>query len=214
MRYYRKRPVTFLNEITFKKMRHAVLHKYRDGGIKMKIRRAINILLFISLFTVFVFQGFAQQSYKIAVINAQRTLEESAEGKRAFAQLRERNDKIRGELERIDGEIQALETRYNTQRLTMSEEARMQLTSDLERKRTERKRYEEDSAKDFQRLQYNLTEKIRNEVVPIIHQVAKERGFDVVLDAVGSGVVYWNPAIDITEEVIKRYDASKVPTKK
>jgi len=206
--------VTFLNKIMFREMRLAVLHKFSAGGIKMKIRGATKILLFIFLFTVFVFQGFAQQPYKVAVINAQKTLEDSAEGKKAFAQLRERNDKIKRELERIDGEIQTLETRYNTQRLTMSDEALMQLSSDLDRKRTERKRYEEDSARDFQRLQFNLTQKIRNEVVPIIHQVAKERGYDIVLDAIGSGVVYWNPVIDITEEVIKRYDASKVPTKK
>lgn len=180
----------------------------------MKMRGTTKIVLFIFLFTVFVFQGFSQQVYKIAVINAQKTLEDSAEGKKAFAQLRERNDKIKRELERIDGEIQALETRYNTQRLTMSDEALMQLSSDLDRKRTERKRYEEDSTRDFQRLQFNLTQKIRNEVVPIIHQVAKEKGFDIVFDAIGSGVVYWNPAIDITSEVIRRYDESKVPTKK
>jgi len=189
----------------FKKMRLAVLHKFSAGGIKMKIRGATKILLFIFLFAVFVFQGFSQQPYKVAVINSQQ---------RAFAQLRERNDKIKRELERLDGEIQTLETRYNTQRLTMSDEAIMQLTSDLDRKRTERKRYEEDSARDFQKLQFNLTQKIRNEVVPIITQVAKEKGFDLVLDGVASGVVYFNPAIDITSEVIRRYDASKVPTKK
>ena len=180
----------------------------------MKIRGATKILLFIFLFAVFVFQGFSQQAYKVAVINSQQTLEGSAEGKRAFAQLRERNDKIKRELERLDGEIQTLETRYNTQRLTMSDEAIMQLTSDLERKRTGRKRYEEDSARDFQKFQFDLTQKIRNEVVPIITQVAKEKGFDLVLDGVAGGVIYFNPAIDITSEVIRMYDASKVPVKK
>lgn len=206
--------VTFLNKIMFKKMRLAVLHKFSTGGIKMKIRGATKILLFIFLFAVFVFQGFSQQAYKVAVINSQQTLEESAEGKKAFAQLRERNDKIKRELERLDGEIQTLETKYNTQRLTMSDEAIMQLTSDLERKRTGRKRYEEDSARDFQKFQFDLTQKIRNEVVPIITQVAKEKGFDLVLDGVAGGVIYFNPAIDITSEVIRMYDASKVPVKK
>lgn len=198
----------------FKKMKRAVLNEFCAGGIKMKIRSAIKILLIMFLFTVFVFQGFSQQPYKVAIINSQKTLEESAEGKKAFAQLRERNDKIKGDLARIDEEIRTLETRYNTQRLTMSDDALMQLTSDLDRKRTERKRYEEDSARDFQRLQFNLTQKIRDEVVPIINQVAKEKGFDLVFDAVAGGVVYFNPAIDITDEVIRRYDASKVPTKK
>ncbi|UCC38946.1 MAG: OmpH family outer membrane protein [Candidatus Aminicenantes bacterium] len=179
----------------------------------MKMRRAINILLFIFLLTVFFSQGFSQQSYKVAVINSQKTVEESAEGKRAYAQLKERNDKIKADIARLDDEIRNLETKYNTQRLTMSDDALIQLTSDLERKRTDRKRYEEDSARDFQRLQLNLTQKIREEVIPIINQVAKEKGFDMVLDVVASGVVYFNPAVDITNEVIRRYDASKAPKK-
>ena len=87
----------------------------------MKIRGATKILLFIFLFAVFVFQGFSQQAYKVAVINSQQTLEESAEGKKAFAQLRERNDKIKRELEKLDGEIQTLENIKANQVITVKE---------------------------------------------------------------------------------------------
>jgi len=32
---------------------------------------------------------------------------------------------------------------------------------------------------------------------------------EIILDLASSGAIYFNPAIDLTEEVIKRYDASK-----
>ena len=42
---------------------------------------------------------------------------------------------------------------------------------------------------------------------------AKEKGFAIVFDLSGSSVAYFNKEFDITEEVIKRYNASK-PEKK
>jgi outer membrane protein len=50
---------------------------------------------------------------------------------------------------------------------------------------------------------------MREEVLPIIETVAKERGFKLVLDLSISGVAYFDNTLDITDEVIKRYDASK-----
>ncbi|MCK7480636.1 MAG: hypothetical protein M0C28_27965 [Candidatus Moduliflexus flocculans] len=42
--------------------------------------------------------------------------------------------------------------------------------------------------------------------------LAKERGLDLVLDAMSSGVVTASPTIDITDEVVRRYDQSKAAT--
>lgn len=49
-------------------------------------------------------------------------------------------------------------------------------------------------------------------MVPIIEALAKEKGLELVLDMVES-VVYCIPAVDMTDEVIKRYNAVKVAKK-
>jgi len=49
-------------------------------------------------------------------------------------------------------------------------------------------------------------------MVAIIEALAKERGFDLVLDMVTSGVVTSSPTIDITKDVVARYDQSKAAT--
>ncbi len=177
--------------------------------IWMLTKCSIKILVFIFFLAVVVFQGFSQQTGKVAVVNSQKAFEGSLEGKKAMAQFRDKDDRIKKELDRMDNDIQALQTRINTQRLTLTDEALMQMASNLERKRVERKRYEEDSSREFQQLQIRLWQQIRNDVVPIIEQIAKEKGFELVLDLTAGGVVYANPACDITDEVIKKYDASK-----
>ena len=103
-----------------------------------------------------------------------------------------------------------MDTKLKTQRLILTFEAQENLSFDLDNLRTERKRIAEDSLKEWQRLQLQLYTKIREEVSPIIDNLAKEKGYSLVFDLASNTVVYFSLSVDITDEVIKRYDASKV----
>ena len=157
--------------------------------------------------------GFSQQPGKIGLVNSQKAFETSDAGKKVVSQLMDRQQKIRNDMAKLDGEIQSLETKYNTQKLTLSPEAAMKMEDEINKKMTERKRYEEDATRDYQQLRANLFNRIQNEMIPIIQATAKERGLDIVLDMAESGAVYFNPAVDITDEVIKKYNAAKAPAK-
>jgi outer membrane protein len=166
-------------------------------------------LVFLSLFLAAVTLCSAQQSPKIGVINSQEVLEKSAEGKRVIARLQEKDKSNQAALAKLDDDIRQLETRINTQRLTLAEEALYNMNLDLQRKQTERKRVAEDASRDFQDLQQKLFNKVQSELIPIIEAMGKEKGIDLVFDLARSGAVYFNPAVDLTEEVIRRYDVSK-----
>lgn len=172
-------------------------------------KRPVQVLLFLCLFAAAFALSSAQQSPKIGVINSQEVLEKSAEGKRVIARLQEKDKTNQAALSKLDEEIRQLETRINTQRLTLSEEALYNMSADLQRKQTERKRVAEDATRDFQDMQMKLFNRIQSELIPIIEAMGKEKGIDLVFDLARSGAVYFNPAIDMTEEVIRRYDASK-----
>lgn len=173
------------------------------------------ILLFTVILMCFVSQSFAQESFNVAVIDSVKAFENSTEGKKDISQLREKEQKIKNELSKLDSQAKALEKKLLTQQFTLTPEAKDRLASDLDRLRTKRKRFEEDSIKDYRRLEFSIFGKIKAEVFPIIEDVAKERGYSVVFDlSVGgvslfSPVAYFNPSIDITVEVTKRYNNLK-----
>jgi len=175
----------------------------------MRWKSSSNVVLFILLSGALVSLSFAQQTPRIGVINSQKVLEDSAEGKRVIAQLQDKDKKAQDELTKLDNDIRSLETKLNTQRLTLSEASILQIRADLDRKRTDRKRRAEDSFKDLQELQLRLFNKVKGELLPIIEQVGKDQNFDVIFDLANSGALYFNPTLDITAEVIKKYDASK-----
>jgi Skp family chaperone for outer membrane proteins len=166
------------------------------------------------MIAVLASSGLAQQIIKIGVVDSQEVLEKSAEGKRVLAQLQDKDKRNQAELSRRDQEIQELQTRLNTQRLTLTPEALRNLSMDLQRKQTERQRFFEDAGREMNELAERLFQRIQNELLPIIEQMGKENGMDVIFDLGKSGAIYFSPSIEITQDVIQRYDASKAPTKK
>jgi len=164
------------------------------------------VILFVLLVTGAMY---AQQVTKIAIVNPQRAFELCSEGKKAIAQFQANETKVKGDLQKMDDAIRLLENRLNTGRLTMTQDALLGLQADLDKKTTDRKRYEEDATRDAQQLSANLIQKIRVEMVAIIEALAKEKGFDLVLDGGSGAVVTAAPTIDVTDEVVRRYDASK-----
>jgi Skp family chaperone for outer membrane proteins len=176
-------------------------------------KRLMTMVLLAAVMVVMCGLLVQAQTIKVGIVNSQEILEKSIEGKKAIAQLEEKNRKTQQDLAKLDDQIRQLETKLNTQGLTMTQEAIISLSADLDRKRTERQRMAEDATKDMQELQQRLYLKIQNEVMPIINKLGQEKGLDLILDLRASGVLYFNPVVDLTSEVIRRYDATKTPAK-
>lgn len=169
-----------------------------------------SLFCFLLLLALMTSPMFAQQAPRIAAVDLQRAFEESVEGKKVISQLRQKENAIMGELEKFDKQILSLETKLKTQLLTLTAEAQQKLAFELESARIERKRTEEDSTKDYQRLQFTLVSRLRKEVFSVIEGYAKENQISMVFDlSAPSGMVYCEPSFDITSEIIKRYDASQ-----
>lgn len=147
---------------------------------------------------------------KIGVINSQDVLEKSTEGKKVVARIQERDKQYQASIAKLDEDIRQLQTQLNTQRLTMTDEAALQRQNDLDKKTTDRKRMAEDAYAGMQDLTNRLFKKVLDELMPIVEQLGKERGFDIIFDLQKSGAAWVSPVVDLSAEIIKRYDASKV----
>jgi len=160
--------------------------------------------------------GLTLAQTKMATINSQAVLERSAEGKKAIAALQAADKKYSDDIARLDDQIKQLQNRLQTQRLTLTAEAAAGIQADIQNKQTSRQRAAEDATKAMQDLQANTLSRIQDELIPLIEQFRKDKGLDLIFDVAKNGTVYFNPAVDLTDEVIRRYDAAKAapPVKK
>ena len=171
------------------------------------MRKRSNFIFLSILLAGFVSMGLAQETFEIGVINSAKVMQTSTEGKKVMFTLKQKEQQINDELGKIDTQAKKLELKLSSQKLVLSLESQQQMAYDLDQLRTKKKRAEEDYTKEYKQLEFTLVTKIRNEVFPIIESVAKEKNFHLVLDLSVTGVAYVDPVIDITDEVIQRYDA-------
>ena len=160
--------------------------------------------------------AFAQEGGKLGTINSQEVLEKSAEGMKAIAALQAADKKFGDQIARMDDQIKQLQGRLTAQRLTLTAEAAAGIQADIQRRQTERQRAVEDASRSMQELQATTLTRVQADLMPVIEQVRKDKGLDLIFDVAKPGIVFSTPALDLTAEVIRRYDAIKAapPVKK
>lgn len=158
----------------------------------------------------------AQEGTKLGMINSQEVLEKSAEGKKAIAQIQVADKKYTDDITRLDDQIKQLQNRLTAQRLTLTAEAAAGIQADVQRKQTDRQRAVEDASRAMQELQAKTMSQIQADLIPLIEQLRKDKDLDIIFDSTKSGTVFFNPALDLTGELVRRYDALKAapPVKK
>ena len=149
---------------------------------------------------------------KIGVMNVLRAIVESNEGKQANEEFQKKFEAKREELSKKQKEIETLQQQLKSQAATPNDPARAGLARSLEVKTTELQRSQEDAEKEFNELRNQIFNRIGGKLAPLVQQYAKEKAFTLVLDSSSqtTQLTYVDPATDITDEVVKRYDAMQV----
>ena len=149
---------------------------------------------------------------KIGVMNVLRAIVECNEGKQANEEFQKKFEAKREELSKKQKEIETLQQQLKSQAATLNDGARAGLARSLEVKTTELQRSQEDAEKEFNELRNQIFNRIGGKLAPLVQQYAKEKAFTLVLDSSSqtTQLTYVDPATDITDEVVKRYDAMQV----
>jgi Skp family chaperone for outer membrane proteins len=149
---------------------------------------------------------------KIGVMNVLRAIVECSEGKQANEEFQKKFEAKRDELSKKQKEVEALQQQLKSQAATLNQEARAGLTKSIEVKSTDLQRSQEDAEKEFNDLRNQIFNRIGSKLAPLVQQYAKEKNFTLVLDSSSqtTQLTYVDPATDITDDVVKRYDAMQV----
>ena len=145
---------------------------------------------------------------KFAYIDIQRIAAESAEGKASTSRVQALNQKKVAELGELNKKLQGDQQRLQTQGAMLNEAARAELERSVERQTKEFQRAQQDAQEDVQQLQNDLQNAFQAKLYPVIQAVASEKGIQVLFSQRDSGIVFADPGLDITQEVIKRFDTA------
>ena len=153
--------------------------------------------------------AFAQSlPMRLAVIDVQRVLATSTAGKQAYEKLKKMQEDRIAKAQKMDEESKALENEINTKKLSLSEDKLNDLQKALSDKKIAMQRYAQDADREVSDARDKELAALEQKIKPVIDQMGKELGLAAIFNKYESGLVYASDAIDITDTVIKRFDAT------
>ena len=165
----------------------------------------------LTFIVVMLMVGYVFGQVKIGVINPEKVIRNTTRGKASIKKLDELGKAKQANIIQMQNEIKAIQKELQSPALSTS--ARDTKSMQLQNKQTKLRRYVEDSQREIKIKVNAQMEKFRKEIMPLITKVGKVKGYSLIFDLRNSGISYFNQAIDVTDEIIRAYEA-KYPLKK
>jgi outer membrane protein len=151
---------------------------------------------------------------KVGIINMQGALIGTKDGQKAAKELEARRAPKTKELEGRQGEINQLKDQLNKGSNTLSEDARKKLMMDIDGKTKAFNRDLEDIQAEWDQEQNKIIQELGQRVMVVIDKYARDNGYAIVIDISNqqTPVLYAANSVDITQDIIRLYDANAPAT--
>ena len=156
---------------------------------KTKLALFLGLLLTVNL-------SFAD--IKIGVVNIPAVLEKAPQADKAKKRLEQEFKPRDNQLVSQQKDIQSLEEKLTKNAKIMSDSERNRLERDIQNKKRDAKRSQQEFSEDFNTRRNEELGKLQRRIVEAIRAIAKEQEFDLILT---DGVIYSSPQMDITSQL-------------
>ena len=171
----------------------------------MKSRIAVGVAM-AAVLCMAVAPSFAADVAKIGVVSSQKFLLTSAAGKNAKAEISKKAREMESTLNEKKSEIQKLQENLERESLVMSKEKRDEKEREIRIKVNDIKVLKNKFEKDLKILENRVVQQIQKEFESLAQAIGREQGY--LLIVTNQTVIYAPNTIDITDELIQKYDAA------
>jgi len=173
----------------------------------MKRFMMMSIVILIGFLLVLPVMAAKEGPVKIGVLDVQKIMRESKAAKNARTIFQKDVEAKRDTLKAKEKEVKLLEEEIKGADPKMSPEARREKEFKLSREVKELQRLSADMEEELKKKDVELTRKLLGEIMQIVQSFAKKEHYTLILER--ASVVTADNAIDITDKIIKLYDAQK-----
>lgn len=153
---------------------------------------------FVLLFTALA----AAAQTRVGVINVQNAILDTAEIKKAQADLTAKYKPRQDRVEGLQKDLQDIQTKLQSGKLNEQAAADAQVTG--QRKQRELQRLVDDLQSDVDRERNDILQRSGQRMTDVVRKLAEAKGLDMVVDV--STTLYFKPALDLTKEAVTEYD--------
>jgi outer membrane protein len=152
--------------------------------------------------------GTARADVRLAYVDIQRALNECRAGRAAKTQFRGRVERLQTQLESEQSGVERLKQELETKGPLMQPDQRQNLEDEYAKKLRQFQDDYKNSRDELQQRDNEVTGAIVRDLAMVVRQLGEKDGYTMVME---KGSLLWAiPSIDITDQVIRAYDAMNV----
>jgi outer membrane protein len=153
--------------------------------------------------------AWSAQAIRIGVVDVQLVLNQSERGKAAKQKLDQEMAARQKDLDTKQQEVMKLQADFEKQAPLLSEQAKREKSEAIQRRIRDVRRMAEDANREIDKRVREAEMDVTREIFAIIHEYGKDQGYTLILTPDPRTVAYSSSTVDITPEIIKRYDAKQ-----
>lgn len=146
---------------------------------------------------------------RFAYVDIDRVAALSDEGKAAAAKLQDLRTRKSAEVSARSKQVEALQAKLVHADGVVNDLVKVRLQREFQRAQIDFQRFSEDAQAEVQEAQQDTLRGFNAQLFPVIGQIAKEKKLWAVFG--NDSIIWYSPALDLTEEVAKRLDAAAAP---
>src|SRR6059058_684682 len=150
----------------------------------------------------------APASLRMAFVDLQRVAAESTEGKAANAKVQQLTQTKANDISAKTKQLDAANQKMQQGGAVLNDAARATLQKEVDRLTVEIDRLQQDAQAEVQEFQQSQLSDFQDKLKPVVDVLIKELGIGLLFSASDAGAIYIDPSLDITAEVIKRFDVA------
>jgi len=146
----------------------------------------------------------ATAQVKVGIINSQKAMLDTAELKKAQADMENKFKPRQTRIDTLNKEIAALQTQLQSMAGKLTPQAEQDMVNQGQRKQKDLQRLSEDLQADVERERQDILSRSSQRMQEVVNKLAEEKGLDLVVDV--GNTVYFKPALEITKDATAAYD--------
>lgn len=166
-------------------------------------------VLFLIAFALFFIASSAQaaETLKIGIFDLQKVLAESKTIDSYRQKLKADTATKTSLFSEKQNAARRIDEKLQKEGSMLSDSEKKSLQERLQREMTELQRMKEDMELELKKADRDLTEKSLKKINAIIDQIYEKENYSIIFEKSAAGVIKFRNAMDITDKVIKTYDA-------
>jgi outer membrane protein len=102
-----------------------------------------------------------------------------------------------------------MQEQISKQQFTLSEARLAELRKQIEDKGIALQRFQDDAERELDEARRQELGGLEGRIIPVINQIGTEKGYTLIFNKFQSGLVYADDAVDITDDVIRRFNTTQ-----